>query len=67
MCVYPLKVTLNICTHSFNFLDDDICMFQSKWRVLLLGDFSAVFGKSNDINDLIGMFWNFVAIVTIMC
>ena len=31
-------------------------MFQSKGRVVLLGDFNARVGKSNDVDDVIGMF-----------
>ena len=45
-----------ICTDRFNLLEEDICMFQSKGRVLLLGDFNARVGKSDDIDDVIGMF-----------
>ena len=46
----------HICTDRFNLLEEDICMFQSKGRVLLLGDFNARVGKSNDLDDVIGMF-----------
>ena len=31
-------------------------MFQSKRRVLLLGDFNAWVGKSEDVDDVIGLF-----------
>ena len=31
-------------------------MFQSKGRVFLLGDFNARVSKSNDVDDVIGMF-----------
>ena len=37
----------HIRTDRFSLLEQDICMFQSKGRVLLLGDFNARIGKSN--------------------
>ena len=46
----------HICTDRFKLLEEDICMFQSKGRVLLLGDFNARVGKSNDVDDVIGIF-----------
>ena len=57
-CVYlPTQGNVKyICTDRFNLLEEDICMFQSKGRVLLLGDFNARVGKSNDVDDVIGMF-----------
>ena len=57
-CVYlPTQGNVkHICTDRFNLLEEDICMFQSKGRVLLLGDFNARVGKSNDVDDVIGMF-----------
>ena len=57
-CVYmPTQGSVKqICTDRFNLLEEDICMFQSKGRVLLLGDFNARVGKSDDIDDVIGMF-----------
>ena len=57
-CVYlPTQGNVkHICTDRFNLLEEDICTFQSKGRVLLLGDFNARVGKSNDLDDVIGMF-----------
>ena len=43
-------------TDRFNLLEEDICMFQSKGRVLLLGVFNARVGKSEDVGNVIGMF-----------
>ena len=53
-CVYlPTQGNVkHICTDRFNLLEEDICMFQSKGRVLLLGDFNARVGKSNDLDDV---------------
>ena len=45
-----------VCTDRYNLLEEDICMFQSKGRVVLLGDFNARVGKSDDVDDVIGMF-----------
>ena len=58
ICVYlPTQGNVkHICTDRFNLLEEDICMFQSKGRVLLLGDFNARVGKSNDLDYVIGMF-----------
>ena len=57
-CVYlPTQGNVkHICSDRFNLLEEDICMFQSKGRVLLLGDFNARVGKSNEVGDVIGMF-----------
>ena len=57
-CVYlPTQPNVkHICTDRFNLLEEDICMFQSKRRVLLLGDFNAKVGKSNNLDDVICMF-----------
>ena len=57
-CVYmPTQGNIkHLCTDRFNLLEEDICMFQSKGRVLLLGDFNARVGKSEDVDDVIGMF-----------
>ena len=46
----------HICTDTFKLLKEDICMFQSKGRVLLVGDFNARVGKGDDEDDVIGMF-----------
>ena len=46
----------HICTDRFNLLEEDICMFQSKGKVLLLGNINARVGKSNDLDDVKGMF-----------
>ena len=58
VCVYkPTQDYINhICTDRFNWLEEDICMFKSKGRVLLLGDFNARVGKSSDVIDVVGMF-----------
>ena len=58
--IYDLPAQGNVkhtCTDRFNMLEEDtcICMFQSKGRILLLGDFNARVGKSNDVGDVIGM------------
>ena len=45
-----------VCTDWYNLLEEEICMFQSKGRVVLLGDFNARLGKSDDVDDVIGMF-----------
>ena len=45
----------HICTDRFSLLEEYICIFQSKGRVLLLGDFNARVGKNNDVDDVIGM------------
>ena len=45
-----------ICTERFNFLEEDMCMFQWKGRVLLLGDFNARVGKGDHVDEVIGMF-----------
>ena len=45
-----------VYTGRFNLLDEDICMPQSKGRVLLLGDFNLKIGKNDDVDDVIGMF-----------
>ena len=42
----------HMCTNRCNLLDEDICMFKSKGRVLLLGDFNASVG---DVDNIIGM------------
>ena len=44
-----------ICTDRVNLLED-VCMFQSKGRVLLLRDLNARVGKNNDADDVTGMF-----------
>ena len=46
----------HLCTDRFNLLEEDIFMFQSKGRVLLLGDFNTRVDKSEDVDDVIGMF-----------
>ena len=57
-CVYlPTQGNVkHVCVERFNLLEEDVCMFQSKGRVLLLGDFNARVGKSNDEDSVIGMF-----------
>ena len=57
-CVYvPAQGNVkHICSDRFNLLEEDICMFHAKGRVLLLGDFNARVGKSNEVDDIIGMF-----------
>ena len=52
-CVYvPAEGNvIQVCTNMFNLLDEDNCMFQSAGRVLLLGDFNARGGKSDDVDD----------------
>ena len=47
---------IHICTDRFKLLEEDICMFQSKGRVLLLGDFNAMVGKSKHVDNVIGIF-----------
>ena len=56
----------HLCTDRFNLLEEDICMFQSKGRVLLLGDFNARVGKSEDVDDVIGMFGEMLIIVMVI-
>ena len=57
-CVYmPTQGSLKqLCIDRYNLLEEDICLFQSKGRVLLLGDFNARVGRSCDVDDVIGMF-----------
>ena len=57
-CVYlPTQGNVKrICADRFNLLEEDVCMFQSKGRVLLLGDFNARVGKSIVEDSVIGMF-----------
>ena len=57
-CVYmPARGNIkHLCPDRFNLLEEDICTFQSRRRVLLLGDFSARVGKSEDVDDVIRMF-----------
>ena len=59
----------HICTDRFNLLEEDICMFQSKGRDLLLGNFNARVGISNDVDDVIGTFnlGKLLAIVMVSC
>ena len=45
-----------ICTDRFNLLEEDIRKFQSKGRVVLVGDFNARVGKGDSVDDVIGMF-----------
>ena len=57
-CVYmPTQGNVKqVCNDRFNLLEEDICMFQSKGRVLVLGDFNARVGKGEDVDDVVGMF-----------
>ena len=57
-CVYmPTQGNIkHLCTDRFHLLEEDICSFQSKGRVLLLGYPNARVGKSEDVHDVIGMF-----------
>ena len=52
----------NLCTDRFNLLEESVYMFQSKGRILLLGNFSGRVGKSEDVAGVIRMFmkgtWN---------
>ena len=57
----------HLCTDRFNLLEEDICMFQSKWQVLLLGDFNGRVGESEDVGDVIGMFEEILVIVMVIC
>ena len=45
-----------ICTARFNLLEKDICMFHAKWKVLFKGNVNSMVGKSNEVDDVIGMF-----------
>ena len=57
----------HICSNRFKLLEEDISLFKSKGRVLLLVDFNARVGKSNDVDDVIGMFGELLVIVTETC
>ena len=67
-CVYmPTQGNIkHLYTGRFNLLEGDICTLQSKGRVLLLGDFNARVGKSEDVNDVIGMFEEALVIVMVI-
>ena len=44
------------CMESFDLLQEDVCGFQAKGRVLNLGDFDARVGKGDEVDDVIGFF-----------
>ena len=56
-CVYiPTQGNIkHLCTNRFKLLEEDMCMFQSKGQVLLLGDFNTRVDKSENVNDIIEM------------
>ena len=56
-CVYiPTQGNIkHLCTNRFKLLEEDMCMFQSKGRVLLLGDFNARVDKSENVDGVIEM------------
>ena len=67
-CVYMTTQgsVKQVCTDRFNLLEEDICMFQSKGRVVLLGNFNARVGKSDDVDDAIGMFGKLLVIIMVI-
>ena len=52
----PLGNIEHAFTDRLDLLEEDVCMLQSKGRGLLLGNFSTRVGKSNDVDDINGMF-----------
>ena len=40
---------------SFDISQEDVCGFQAKIRVLILGDFNARVGKVDDVDDVNGL------------
>ena len=56
----------HLCSNRFTLLEEDICMFQWKGRVLLLGVFKARVDKSEDVDDVIAMFGEILVIVMVI-
>ena len=44
-----------VCINSFDLLEEDICMLQSKVMAVLLGDFKVMIGESDYGDDVTGM------------